>query len=199
MLKRIIPTLVGLAALSAVSTASAYASTVNIAVDTSTDYVDFYDSVTLIGTGGGTLSFSGVPGDDWSGDQASAFAAALAAFSLPSSTSLADIMDTPLASYSDFNETVDAGGAIYNVDYIGDPDNYLTWVAIGANDVNVHVQQFTTIFTPHALTAAIEPAVPDVPLPAGAIFFATGLGFAALRRRQNKAGKVSPPAQLGLG
>lgn len=47
----------------------------------------------------------------------------------------------------DFSETVDAGGAEFGVDYIGDPDNYLTWIAIGPNDVNVQVDQVTTITT----------------------------------------------------
>lgn len=46
-----------------------------------------------------------------------------------------------------FSETVDAGGAQFGVDYIGDADNYLTWIAIGANDVNVNVDQVTTVTT----------------------------------------------------
>lgn len=45
---------------------------------------------------------------------------------------------------SEFNETVDTNGAQFGVDYIGDPSNYLTWVAIGPNDVNVDVNQVTT-------------------------------------------------------
>lgn len=45
---------------------------------------------------------------------------------------------------SESTETVDANGAQFGIDYIGDPGNYLTWVAIGPNDVNVDVNQVTT-------------------------------------------------------
>ena len=45
---------------------------------------------------------------------------------------------------SSFDQTVDANGAQFGVDYIGDPDNYQTWIAIGPNDVNVDVNQITT-------------------------------------------------------
>ncbi len=46
---------------------------------------------------------------------------------------------------ADFQENVDAGGAVYGSDYIGDPDNYLTWIAISSNDVNVDVNQVVTV------------------------------------------------------
>jgi hypothetical protein len=42
------------------------------------------------------------------------------------------------------SEYFEAGGAQFGVDYIGDPYNYQTWIAIGANDVNVEVEQVTT-------------------------------------------------------
>jgi len=45
---------------------------------------------------------------------------------------------------SSFNQTVDSNGAQFGVDYIGDPSNYQTWIAIGPNDVNVDVNQVTT-------------------------------------------------------
>ena len=45
---------------------------------------------------------------------------------------------------SEFNQTVDSNGAQFGVDYIGDPNDYSTWIAIGANDVNVDVNQVTT-------------------------------------------------------
>ena len=40
--------------------------------------------------------------------------------------------------------TIDTNGAQYGVDYVGDPANYLYWIAIGPNDVNVDVEQVTT-------------------------------------------------------
>lgn len=46
---------------------------------------------------------------------------------------------------AEFNENVSTGGAVYGSDYIGDPDNYLTWIAITSNDVNVEVNQVVTV------------------------------------------------------
>lgn len=40
--------------------------------------------------------------------------------------------------------TVDGNGAVLGVDYIGNPDDYTTWIAIGPNDVNVDVNRVTT-------------------------------------------------------
>lgn len=45
---------------------------------------------------------------------------------------------------SDFAVTVNTNGAQQNVDYIGDPSDYTTWIAIGPNDVTVDVNQVTT-------------------------------------------------------
>lgn len=40
-------------------------------------------------------------------------------------------------------ETVEAYNAAYGIDYIGDPDDYLTWIAIGSSSVMVNVRQET--------------------------------------------------------
>lgn len=48
---------------------------------------------------------------------------------------------------TDFEETVDTHGAQFGVDYVGDPNDYFTWIAIGASDVNVDVDQITTTTT----------------------------------------------------
>lgn len=45
---------------------------------------------------------------------------------------------------SSYQETMNANGAQFGVDYIGDPNDYSTWIAIGPNDVNVDVNQVTT-------------------------------------------------------
>lgn len=55
--------------------------------------------------------------------------------------------ETQTGQTTEFEETVDAGGAEYDVDYTGDPNDYLTWVAIGDTSVNVNVDQITTITT----------------------------------------------------
>jgi len=44
----------------------------------------------------------------------------------------------------DFSETIDSNGAQVGVDYIGDPNDYSTWIAIGPEDVIVDVNQVTT-------------------------------------------------------
>lgn len=46
-------------------------------------------------------------------------------------------------SSTETSQTWDAGTAQFGVDYIGDPNNYATWIAIGPNDVNVDVNQVT--------------------------------------------------------
>lgn len=55
--------------------------------------------------------------------------------------------ETQTGQTSEFEETVNSNGAQHGVDYLGDPSNYLTWIAIGENDVNVDVNQVTTVTT----------------------------------------------------
>lgn len=55
--------------------------------------------------------------------------------------------ETMTGQESEFSESWSAEGAVLGVDYIGDPGNYQTWIAIGANDVNVEVNQVTTTTT----------------------------------------------------
>ncbi len=55
--------------------------------------------------------------------------------------------ETQTGQTSEFSESVNANGAQYGVDYIGDPGNYLTWIAVGPNNVNVDVNQVTTVTT----------------------------------------------------
>ncbi len=58
-----------------------------------------------------------------------------------------DYEEVQTGQSTDFSETVDTGGAQFGVDYIGDPSNYFTWIAIGPNSVNVQVDQVTTTTT----------------------------------------------------
>lgn len=55
--------------------------------------------------------------------------------------------ETVTGQTESFSETVNANGAQFGVDFIGDPSNYLTWIAIGPNNVNVDVNQVTTVTT----------------------------------------------------
>lgn len=52
--------------------------------------------------------------------------------------------ETETGQSSEFQQTVNSNGAQLGVDYIGDPNDYSTWIAIGPNDVNVDVSQVTT-------------------------------------------------------
>lgn len=45
---------------------------------------------------------------------------------------------------SETTQTIDDNGAQFGIDYIGDPGNYLTWIAIGEDDVNVDINRLTT-------------------------------------------------------
>ena len=47
-------------------------------------------------------------------------------------------------SSTETESSYDANGATFGVDYIGDPADYSTWIAIGPNDVNVDVDLVTT-------------------------------------------------------
>lgn len=52
--------------------------------------------------------------------------------------------ETLTGSETETTTTVDDNGAEYGVDYIGDPNDYSTWIALGSGDVNVDVNQVTT-------------------------------------------------------
>ncbi len=45
---------------------------------------------------------------------------------------------------SEFSQTVNTNGAQQFVDYLGDPNDYTTWIALGPNDININVDQVTT-------------------------------------------------------
>jgi hypothetical protein len=62
--------------------------------------------------------------------------------------------------------------AQYNVDFIGDPDDYTTWVAIGSWNVEVAVSFATVTSRTYRLDLASAP----VPLPATGLLMLAGLG-----------------------
>lgn len=155
---------------------------VNANITTENVDVAYYSEVTILGPGGGVVNF--LSGDGLLfGDQTAAFEAALSALSLPSATELISITETPLAAFEEIEQFLDANGAIFNVDYIGDPDDYTTWIAIGQEDVNVDILQRTTTYMPYALEASIVSAVP---LPAGLPLLGSA-AFALLLLRRRRA------------
>ena len=52
--------------------------------------------------------------------------------------------ESQTGSTSEFEQNVNTNGAVNGVDYIGDPNDYSTWIAIGPSDVNIDVNQVTT-------------------------------------------------------
>jgi hypothetical protein len=77
--------------------------------------------------------------------------------------------------------------AQYNVDFIGDPDDYTTWVAIGSWNVEVAVS-FATVTS---RTYRLDLASAAVPLPATALLLLTGLGVMRASRRVARIRKRS--------
>lgn len=141
--------------------------TVNIAVWTSSEEKDLITVVEISGPGGGSYAF---PDHDAAPDLADpdlALAAALSALGLPGDTPLGSITTALIATDQVLRTTVISNyNPSDNPDMVlGDPDDYLTWIAIGDEDVNVEVYMVTIYYDLHRLSASIRQAA-QVPAPA---------------------------------
>ena len=68
---------------------------------------------------------------------------------------------------------------------IGDPDDYFTWIAVGAEDVNVNVFQVERTTETYKLFA--DPVSTAVPVPASGLLLLAGVVALPLMRRRMRA------------
>jgi len=150
-----------IAAIVLASPAFAQPANVHITVNSSTVFADRITEVQV--DGGGLHQFPDPFTAPDLADPDAAITTALAALGYPPGT-LATVQDTvSIGTDETFVEIVTSN---YNpVDHpdevIGDPDDYLTWVAIGDEDVFVDVDQTTTSYTFYRLVIAIAPSCGD--------------------------------------
>lgn len=145
----------------------ALAANVNVTVETSQVAADRITEVQV--DGGGLHQFADPLQAPDLAEPEVAIAAALNALGYPVGTSATVQSTTPIGGDETFEETVTSN---YNpVDdpefVIGDPDDYLTWIATGDADVIVHAVQVTTTYTFHRLVAAIVSTCGDGELQPG--------------------------------
>lgn len=98
-----------------------------------------------------------------------AIAAALAALGYPAGTMATVQSTTAIGTDETFVEIVDASHNPIDdpTVVIGDPDDYLTWIAIGDVDVFVTAYQTTTTYTFHRLIVALAASCGDGSVDAG--------------------------------
>jgi hypothetical protein len=131
-------------------------STVNISTTTSEVYSDRITEVELLGVG--THVFSDPYTAPELSQQSAALATALTALGLPMGTTATAQGTSPIDTDDVSDEVVMSNyNPNDNPDYVvGDPDNYLTWIAVGPEDVNVFVTHTTTHYTFHRMTAELD-------------------------------------------
>lgn len=158
-------------------------STVNIAVWTSTENKALITEVEILGPGGGLFAFADPYTAPDLTDSNIALAEALVGLALSPDTALGGIMNVLIGTDQTLGQTLISN---YNpVDHphmvLGDPDDWLTWIAIGDEDVEVEVFLVTTYYDFHRLTASILQAT-DVPAPASSLLFLMALlGMGTMR------------------
>ncbi len=170
------------------TTTAALSSVVNISVWTSTVEKDLITEVQIIGPGGGTFTFADPFTAPDLTDPYTALVDALAALGLAPDTSLGSLSSILIGTDSKYQETV---VSLYNPTdnpdiVLGDPNNYLTWLALSDVVVDVTAYQVTTNYSFHRLTASIVEQSTDIPAPTAGILFLgalTGLGILSTRRR----------------
>lgn len=98
-----------------------------------------------------------------------AIAAALAALGYPAATAATVQSTAEIGADETFVEIVDASHNPIDdpTIVIGDPGDYLTWIAVSDVDVTVNVYQTTTTYTFHRLTIAIAASCGDGTVEAG--------------------------------
>lgn len=121
-------------------------------------YSVYSDRITEVEIDGATYTFPDPLTAPDTSQSAAALATALDELGHPTGT-VATVQGTvEIGTDESFVEVVESN---YNpVDdpcyVIGDPDDYFTWIAVGDEDVNVHVEQTVTYYTFHRLVASID-------------------------------------------
>ncbi len=145
-------------------------------------------------SGGSPVAVGPVPGIDATATAtALAEAAPLLGFS-PSELAASGV--TEIAQSAEFIEEVYAisanDPALFGIDYIGDPANYFTWIAIGPVDVEVLVSQATLTTHEYRLDLVEAASVPALSGALSAVLAGAMVlgGVTALRRRRAAPGRV---------
>lgn len=145
----------------------ALAANVNITVETSQVAANRITEVQV--DGGGLHQFADPLNAPALTEPQIAIAAALTALGYPLGTSATVVSTTPIGNDERFQEIVTSNyNPVDNPDFvIGDPDDYLTWIATGNEDVFVHAEQITTTYTFYRLVAALAATCGDGTLQPG--------------------------------
>ncbi len=158
------------AAMAVILTAgAAFAQPANVNINVETDQV-FVDHITEVQVdGGGLYQFPDPFTAPVLAEPELAIATALAGLGYPPGTTATVQSTSSIGTDETFVEIVDASHNPIDdpTIVIGDPDDYLTWVAIGDVDVQVDVYQTTTSYTFHRLVVAIAPPCGDGTVQAG--------------------------------
>lgn len=129
----------------------------NVNIDTQFFSV-YSDRITEVEIDGATYVFPDARTAPETSQSAAALATALDELGYPTGTAATVQSTVEIGSDETFVEVVESN---YNpVDdpcyVIGDPDDYLTWIAVGDEDVEVHVEQTVTYYTFHRLVASVD-------------------------------------------
>lgn len=155
------------AAILWVSPVLAQPANVNISVFTSQVAADRITEVQV--DGGGLHAFPDPHAAPELAQPDVAIAAALAALGYPAGTAATVQSTTAIGTDETFQEIVDASHNPIDdpTIVVGDPEDYLTWIAVGDVDVTVNVHQTTTSYTFHRLVIAIAASCGDGTVDAG--------------------------------
>jgi hypothetical protein len=142
--------------------------TVNISTTSYEVYTDRITEVVIVGEG--TYTYPDPHLTPLLSQTSLAIQTALDELGLPMGTTATSQGTTQTGTDETYDEVVMSNyNPVDNPDYVvGDPENYLTWIAVGNSNVDVFVDATSTYWTYHQLTAAV-----DEPCAAGS-YSATG-------------------------